>query len=138
MIFWQKWRYLGNHWSDHHVSNIKQNWLMSAKHNKKNACQYLYMYRNGKTLKTYHQKKTVSVQICWNGWFSANMGMLQKLNEIYIIRDVNIKPMLFHRMINRSWKFQGCGSIDTSMVKDLDVPVLSVTVGIYLFPQSEL
>ena len=37
---------------------------------------------------------------------------------------------LFHRMINRSCKFQGCSSIYTGMVKDLDVPVLSVTVGI--------
>ena len=37
---------------------------------------------------------------------------------------------LFHRMINRSCKLQGCSLIYTGMVKDLDVPVLLLTLGI--------
>ena len=37
---------------------------------------------------------------------------------------------LFHRMINRSCKLQGCSLIYTGMAKDLDVPVLSLTLGI--------
>ena len=37
--------------------------------------------------------------------------------------------MLFYWMINRSWKFQGCSLIYTGMVKDVDVPLLSVTLG---------
>ena len=34
-------------------------------------------------------------------------------------------------MINRSCKLQGCSLIYTGMVKDLDVPVLLLTLGIY-------
>ena len=39
---------------------------------------------------------------------------------------------LFHLLINRSCKYQGCSSIYTGMAKDLGVPVLSVTLGINL------
>ena len=37
---------------------------------------------------------------------------------------------LFHRMTNRSCKLQGCSLIYTGMAKDVDVPVLSLTLGI--------
>ena len=37
---------------------------------------------------------------------------------------------LFHRMTNRSCKLQGCSLIYTGMAKDLDVPVLLLTLGI--------
>ena len=55
----------------------------------------------------------------------------KKLNKIYIIQDINIKLIckLCHMMINRSCKFQGCNSINTAMITDFDVPVLSVTAG---------
>ena len=36
---------------------------------------------------------------------------------------------LFHRMTNRSCKLQGCSLIYTGMAKDVDVPVLSLTLG---------
>ena len=39
---------------------------------------------------------------------------------------------LFHRLMNRSCKFQGCNLICTDMAKYLDVSVLSLTVGICL------
>ena len=38
--------------------------------------------------------------------------------------------VLFHRMIKRSCKFQGCRLIYAGMAKDLDVPVLLLTLGI--------
>ena len=37
---------------------------------------------------------------------------------------------LFHRMTKRSCKLQGCSLIYTGMAKDVDVPVLSLTLGI--------
>ena len=36
---------------------------------------------------------------------------------------------LFHRMTNRSCKLQGCSLSYTGMAKDVDVPVLSLTLG---------
>ena len=36
---------------------------------------------------------------------------------------------LFHRMMNRSCKLQGCSLIYVGMANYLDVPVLSLTVG---------
>ena len=36
---------------------------------------------------------------------------------------------LFHRMVNRSCKFQGFSLIYTGMPKDLDAPVLLLTLG---------
>ena len=56
----------------------------------------------------------------------------EKLNTIYISRDINIILIykLFHRVINKSCKFKKCSSINMGMVKDFDIPVLSVTVGI--------
>ena len=44
---------------------------------------------------------------------------------------------LFHRMMNRSRKCQGCSSIYMGMAKYLDVPVLSLTVGIYWYSYKE-
>ena len=38
---------------------------------------------------------------------------------------------LFHWMINRPWKSQGCSLIHMGTAKDLDIPVLSVTLGIW-------
>ena len=40
---------------------------------------------------------------------------------------------LFHRMTNRSCKLQGCSLIYTGMAKDLDVPVLSLTLGTWMY-----
>ena len=55
----------------------------------------------------------------------------KKLNNIYYSRYKYKTYIykLFHRMIKRFWKCQGCSSIHTGMLKDFDVPVLSVTVG---------
>ena len=54
------------------------------------------------------------------------------LHTIYTIWDIKMKRThkLFHKMINRSCKLQGCSLIYTGMVKDLDVPVLLLTLGI--------
>ena len=43
---------------------------------------------------------------------------------------MKLMQKLFHWMMNRSLKFQGCSSIDTGTAKDLDIPLLSVTLGI--------
>ena len=46
---------------------------------------------------------------------------------------MKLMQKLFHWMMNRSLKFQGCSSIDTGMAKDLDIPLLSVTLGTCYF-----
>ena len=42
---------------------------------------------------------------------------------------MKLMQKLFHWMMNRSWKFQGCSSIDTGTAEDLDIPLLTVTLG---------
>ena len=61
------------------------------------------------------------IRVCYKRW-----------NKIYTIWDINMKVIhkLFHRMMNRLWKFQGRSLIYMGMVKHLDIPVLLLTVGI--------
>ena len=37
---------------------------------------------------------------------------------------------LFHKMMNESVTIQGCSSMHMGMAKDLDIPVLLLTLGI--------
>ena len=50
---------------------------------------------------------------------------------------MKLMQKLFHWMMNRSSKFQGCSSIDTGTAKDLDIPLLSVTLGMYTVIEYE-
>ena len=52
------------------------------------------------------------------------------LNEIYTVQDIKKKfiQMLFHKMINKSDKCQGCTSIHMGMAKYLEVPGRFLTV----------
>ena len=63
-----------HHWSVHHVSNIKQNWPMSAKHNKRLHVNICICIEIARYIKIHHQH-----QFEWNGWFSSDTGILQKV-----------------------------------------------------------
>ena len=57
----------------------------------------------------------------------------KKLNKIYTVWDINMKLIqrLFHMMINRPRKHQGCTSIYTGQARGLDVPVVLLTLRPY-------
>ena len=70
-----------------------------------------------------------------HGWYAEIMVCYQRWNKNYTIWDIKMKLIhkLFHKMINRSWKFQGCSLIYVGMANYSDVPVLSLTVGKCIF-----
>ena len=66
-----------------------------------------------------------------HGWYAEIRVCYKRWNKSYTIWDIKMKLIhkLFHKMMNRSWKFQGCSLIYVGMANYLDVPVLSLTVG---------
>ena len=62
----------------------------------------------------------------------------KKLNKIYTVQDMKFIHNVFHMMMNESLKCQGCSLIYTGLPKKLDMPGLSVPLGIIIFVCAKL